>query len=486
MAVTSIWPIKGRIKSVIDYARNPEKTTAEGLVKQSSLHVIDGVVEYAADELKTEERRYVTAINCQEETAAQQFMETKNYWSRVRQTNITGGRVCYHGYQSFAPGEVTAEIAHKIGVELATRLWGDRFEVIVATHCNTDCFHNHFVLNSVSQADGLKFDNRRSDYLAMREMSDRLCLKYGLSLVETEPPGRKRNHGEYLAEQNGKPTVRSLIKQDIDEAIKASVTTEEFFARLKEKGYEIKLRSDAGTILKYPSIRPPEAKGFFRFHKLGKGYDLDNILEQVTDNYRRQMPFPEEAQKELRRYRERTAPKEKSKGFHALYIRYCYELHILVKFPASVKRVSSFMREDLTRMQKLDEQTRLLAENRIETREDMDVFRGRQMGDIEDLTQKRSELRNELKRVQRKGDSEAALDIKAHISDLSARIKKKKRWLFLCDCIEARSAPMEQALAELEEQQKTQEKEESVNEQLLGRSSRAGREDVSGRRGGGR
>ena len=485
--MTSLWPIKGRIDKVLDYACNPEKVTEAGFQKQAELHAIEGVMEYAANDMKTEERRYVTVLNVRsEEEAAKQFAETKDYWTRVSGKTKTGGRICFHGYQSFAAGEVTAEQAHQIGVELAQRLWGDRFEVLIATHCNTGHYHNHLILNSVSWRDGLKFDNRRSDYLAMRDMSDRLCLKYGLSLAEPENSSRGKNHAEYLAEKNGKPTVRGLIRQDIDEAIKASVTTEEFFAWLRKKGYEVKLRSDSGTILKYPSLRPPDAKGFFRFHKLGEGYALEDILEKVANNYRRQLPFPEKEQEELKRYRERTAPKEKLKGLHALYIRYCYELHILVKFPASVKRVSFFMREDLTRMEKLDEQTRFLAENKLETKEDLEDFRGRTTREIEDLTQKRSELRNELKRVQRKGDSEAALDIKALISDLSARIKKKKRWLFLCDCIEARSAPMELALAELEEQQKTQEKEESVNEQLLGRSSRAGREDVSGRRGGGR
>ena len=485
--MTSIWPIKGRIDKVINYARNPEKVTEAIFQKQAELHTIDSVMQYAANDMKTEQRSYVTVLNVRsEEEAAKQFAETKDYWTRVSGEKKTGGRICFHGYQSFAAGEVTAEQAHQIGVELAQRLWGDRFEVLIATHCNTGHYHNHLILNSVSWRDGLKFANRRSDYLAMREMSDRLCLKYGLSLVEPKVSSRGKNYAEYMAEQNGKPTIRGLIRQDIDEAIKASVTTEEFFARLKEKGYEIKLRSDFGTQLKYPSLRPPDAKGFFRFHKLGEGYSLEDILEKVAKNYRRQLPFPEDEQEELKHYRERTAPKEKLKGLQALNIRYCYELHILTRFPASVKRVSFFMREDLTRLEKLDEQARFLAENKIERKEELEDFRSQTSSEIEELTKKRTALRNELKRVLRKEDRDAAQDIKAHISALSAQIKKKKRWLFLCECIEARSAPMEQALADLEAQQKTQEKEESLNEQLLGRSGRTGREDVSGGRGGGR
>ena len=131
MAVTSLWPIRGRVDHVIDYARNPEKTTQAGYGEQAALHTIDGVMEYAADEMKTERRSYVSCLNCREEIAAAQFMETKRLWGK------TDGRVCYHGYQSFRADEVTAETAHEIGVRLAEELWGDRFEVLVATHCNT-------------------------------------------------------------------------------------------------------------------------------------------------------------------------------------------------------------------------------------------------------------------------------------------------------------------------------------------------------------
>lgn len=94
MAVTSIWPIKGRVDKVINYARNPGKTHDKE--KLSELHEIEGVVEYAADEMKTEKRAYVTCLNLHsEETAAQEFMETK------RLMHNEGGRSCYHGYQSF-------------------------------------------------------------------------------------------------------------------------------------------------------------------------------------------------------------------------------------------------------------------------------------------------------------------------------------------------------------------------------------------------
>lgn len=172
MAVTSIWPIKNNrklttIKRVIDYARNPEKTVERDPEALTPLHAINGVVEYVANQMKTEKRAYVSCFNCtSEETAAKEFMQVKEYWGK------TDGRLCFHGYQSFKAGEVDAETAHAIGVKLAERLWADRFQVVVATHCNTGHYHTHFILNSVSFVDGYHFDNKRADYLAMREESD--------------------------------------------------------------------------------------------------------------------------------------------------------------------------------------------------------------------------------------------------------------------------------------------------------------------------
>ena len=151
------------------YAINPEKTSEESREKTAALHAIDNVVEYTADNLKTEKRMYVSGVNCQIPFAKEQFMETKRRFGKM------DSRTCYHGYQSFRAGEVDADTAHRIGVELAKELWGDRFEVVVATHLNTDHYHNHFVINSVSSVDGRKFSNRKPDYARMREVSDRLC-----------------------------------------------------------------------------------------------------------------------------------------------------------------------------------------------------------------------------------------------------------------------------------------------------------------------
>ena len=172
MAVTAIWPVKSRLDKVISYVQNPEKITEEYYAENAAMHIIDGILEYAGDDSKTERREYVSCINCSESTATKEFLETKKLWKK------NNGRLCYHGYQSFKPGEVNAQMAHNIGVDLANRLWGDRFQVVVATHCNTGVYHNHFVINSVSFRDGGKFYNSHEDYRRMREVSDQICREH--------------------------------------------------------------------------------------------------------------------------------------------------------------------------------------------------------------------------------------------------------------------------------------------------------------------
>ena len=318
MAVTSIWPIKGRVDKVINYARNPEKTHDKE--RLSELHEIEGVVEYAADEMKTEKRAYVTCLNLHsEETAAQEFMETK------RLMHNEGGRSCYHGYQSFKADEVDADTAHSIGVALARELWGDRFQVVIATHCNTGHYHNHFVINSVSDVDGKKFYNSPADYRRMREVSDRLCREAKISVIEC-PADRRANYGEWLAEKNGKPTMRNRIREDIDRAILASTTEREFLRVMKEMGYEVITKTPKGSPRVHPIVRIVDGGKNFRLDKLGEYYELDSIKQRIQNNYRRKTPFPKVAEDTKAPYYQYKEKAKKATGLYALYLYYCYML----------------------------------------------------------------------------------------------------------------------------------------------------------------
>lgn len=473
MAVTSIWPIKGRFDKIITYVRNPEKTTEATLPDMTALHAINDVVEYTMDEVKTEQRSYVSCIECTEETAAQKFLQTKRFWGK------TDGRVCYHGYQSFREGEVTAEQAHQIGVALAQELWGDRFEVVVATHCNTNHYHNHFVINSVSFMDGRKFYNSREDYRRMREVSDRLCREAKISVIE-KPGSKSKHYGEWRAEKNGKPTRRGSIRADIDRAIASSTTEQGFIQTMKEMGYEFETRTESGARLKYPKLKPPGAKGFFRFHKLGEGYSLEEVIDRIYDNVRKQQPFPEAEKEAAARLRKemRSHPAMKCRGLRSLYFRYCYELHIIVKHPASVKRVSFLLREDVSRMDRYIAQTRLLGREQIETGEQLVSFQSSLEEKMKALARQRTELRNKLKIATRNGNSEEVGLLKKQIAEITAEIKAARKEVILCKDIAERSG---QVAANLEQIDHEIERKETKHDEHIRRSSRPGREDDSKR-----
>ncbi len=436
MAVTSIWPIKGRIDGVINYARNPEKTTEKAMADVMAMHTIKNVMEYTANDIKTEQRKYVTGINCSEETAASEFMNTKILW------NKTGGRQCYHGYQSFAHDEITAEVAHEIGVRLAERLWGDRFEVLVATHLNTGHYHSHFVINSVSFADGYKFYNSPDDYKKMKQISDELCREYGLSVI-TEPRGKSKGYAERKAEKAGQPTIRDTVRRDIDAAIKASVTQQQFIRVMEMMGYQFKLYDTSGERLKYPAIKPPGAKGYFRFHKLGADYELPIIVQRIKRNWTREEPFPDMyAQKRYFKGKMNGSFETvlKKNSLYGLYMRYRYELIKIKKHPTSVRRIPMSMREDIVKMDSFMKQSETLGKYRIETIGQLTDTKALLTEKISQLTADRNDLRNALRRTQRAGNEPEPAKFKEQITDISNQIKALRKEIDCLEKVEQRSA----------------------------------------------
>ena len=441
MAVTSLWPIKGRVDKVITYVRNPEKITEEYYSENAALHVIDGVVQYAADDTKTERREYVSCLNCDEATATEQFVLAKKMFRKE------DGRLCYHGYQSFKPGEINAQTAHEIGVELARRLWGDRFQVVIATHCNTGTYHNHFVLNSVSFRDGLKFYNLRSDYLAMRAASDELCRNYGISVIE-DPQQRKKNYGLRKAEQQGLLTQSQMIRNDIDRAVRASWTPQQFAAAMREMGYTIRVTGESGARLKHPTVMPPGSKKNFRFDSLGDGYDLESILDRVCRNWRRE-PLYETQKPVFRSYKMDRKPVKKLTGLRALYFRYCILLGTIKNKPERVKKVSWLLREDLIKLDRYIAQAKLLIDNKIETVEELDAYKGSVEERLAALEADRTACRNILRRTTSRENGPSDEELKAKIKRLSGELKKARKELEYCSDIAKRSAQIHRSLAEL-------------------------------------
>ena len=465
MAVTSIWPITGNPNGVIEYAINPEKTSADSREETAALHAIDKVMEYTADDLKTEKRMYVSGVNCQIPHAKEQFMETKRRFGKM------DGRTCYHGYQSFRAGEVDADTAHRIGVELAKELWGDQFEVVVATHLNTDHYHNHFVINSVSSVDGRKFSNRKPDYARMREVSDRLCKEHQLSVIKN-PKGKGKSYSQWSAEKNGKPTYPSLVKADIDRAILASTTMRDFQRVMEQMGYTFKWFKKNGQQLEHQVAIPPGAKKGVRLDRLGEEYTFDGITQRILRNMRKRIPFPEAENRRLGRYRYRGNFKKhkKATGLRALYFYYCYRLKIIVKHPASTKKVLGVLREDIVKLDQRIAETRFLGKYKIETADDLAGRKQYADNQIQVLTDQRKDLRNALKRIIRKGDAAEIEATKEKISALTDELIKLRKEVKLCDSIAERSGLVKEGLEAIIEQDTSERKEKNQYEHSRRRS----------------
>ena len=138
----------------------------------------------------------------------------------------------------------------------------------------------------------------------------------------------------------------------------------------------------------------------------------------------KRVPFPEAEQEAASRLRQEmwSHPTMKCKGLRALYFRYCYELHIIVKHPASVKQVAFLLREDVKKMERYIAQTRLLGREGIDTGQQLEAYQNSLEDRMEQLTQQRREWRNRLKAAIRAGNGEAIDGLKSQIADLSAQI----------------------------------------------------------------
>ena len=397
MATTGFWPVKGRLKDVIDYAENPDKTNDRKYLDEDLYRTL----EYAANAEKTDQRMYVTALNCPLETACQSMMETKKRFGKLK------GNVAYHGYQSFRPGELTPETCHEIGIETARRMWPD-YEVVVTTHLNTDSLHNHFVVNSVSFKTGEKFQNKIRDHVRLREVSDALCQDYELSVLGKSKLYQTEKDA-YWVRKAGKLTHRDILKQDIEECLAYVYKTDELLQRLRQKGYIVVRDYDN----KHISVRAPDWSRAVRLDSIG--YPMNKIQSILRDHL--------DDNHFLIVYNSHLPPKRKQLPLLSLELQLDYDIrharetgtvlldlvfYLVLRLLGltqdedakrqNIQPLSPSMRMELAKLDQLIEEQKLLTGKGIRSVQELSAFQEETEEKIKGLEAERHHCRNQLRR----------------------------------------------------------------------------------------
>ena len=273
----------------------------------------------------------------------------------------------------------------------------------------------------------------------IRAVSDKLCRKYRLSVIDTENSNHvAKPYAEWLAEKNNHPTWRTAIRQDVDEAIQQSLTWRQFLSAMERKGYEVRMGR------KYPVLRPPGKERFVRFKTLGKRYTPEAIQTRILypRSYRPYVENPPIIQHG--RLRSGKKPCRKLTGLRALYYRYLYELGALPRKPS---RPSYAVRQDTYKLNQRIRQMEFLSHYSIDTLAQLETYRQAKLDEIIQLTAERKSL------YKTNPDS-------PRIQQVNTALKQLRQEERLCRKIAEHSLEVQQHLTEARRDRAEQQKQE--------------------------
>ena len=434
MAITKILPVRGQLKGCLDYAANPQKTEYLSAANMQRL------IHYTQNEDKTEHQLYVSGFNCDPQNAYYLMQATKRRWGKP----LDSGNVGYHIIQSFKPGEATPDQVHEIGCEFARRFLADRFECTVSTHLDKGHLHNHIVVNSVSFMDGRMFRNDFTTYYkGIRAVSDELCRENRLSVVETD--GHGKSYGEWKHEKEGLPTLRGMVKADVEVAMTTADSFSGFIEELQKMGYEVKY----GPQVTHITVRHKEAKKNVRLDRLDAHYSEAALreyfekLRELPPEWRRECKQqtspkpprwqPKAAYKPIQRrarYRGHLPAKcGKITGFMACYYHYCALLRKAYRGKVS-RRSYYLLRENFIKFNRYRQQCDLIWEQKITTVDELLAYKEQLQTVYGDLTAQR-------KALYRAKNIPGCPERSEQIQTLTARIRALRRNIGICANIEA-------------------------------------------------
>lgn len=266
----------------------PQKTLKYVLSERTSSSK-KTVIDYALSKEKT----IASSLNCSVQNAHEQFQTVREFFNKDKD------RLMYHAIQNFGV-KIDPVVANEIGKKLSEKLFDD-YQVVITTHSDTAYTHNHIVINAVSFRNGKKFHCSDEFYEKFKQISDELCIEYGLPVIsKTKVLGvldqDKKNNEEqkfnnktdyrntvsFNKKEKKSKSVRDIIRYDIDQAIEKSNNFDHFLSLLKEIGYSAKYKKKNGSRLKYMAFKPSFSDRFFRDASLGLEYNRASIEKRIA------------------------------------------------------------------------------------------------------------------------------------------------------------------------------------------------------------
>lgn len=230
---------------------------------------LDNAIAYVVNGAKTEDKTLLSSFACSQDPsiASWQFEQKKNAMHDSRINTLA-----HHLIQSFLPGEVDANTAHKIGVELADKYLGGRYQYVIATHVDKGHIHNHIIFNAISINQKQIYKSYKKSYYDIRNLSDELCKEHGLYVIPPSP-NRGQSFYEYTQAKQG-TSYKAKLKETIDNLIPFCKDYEDLIKRLEHAGYEIKRG-------KYISVITSNQERFTRIKTLGIDYTEEVLIDRI-------------------------------------------------------------------------------------------------------------------------------------------------------------------------------------------------------------
>lgn len=355
-------------------------------VKFSGKH-LKQAIEYIIDNGKTQDGRFVTGINCQPEKAFEQMKATKLKFGKADK------RQGYHLIISFEEGEVAPDTAFEIIGKFVQEYLGEGYEAIYTVHDNTVHVHGHIIFNSVNYVTGRKFRYEKGDWAkSIQPITNRLCTEYGLSTIDIEQHGRKRNerYKDWNEFRDGKLIWRDMIKRDLDACIMQSDSFEEFLDLLVEKGYDIKHN-------KYLAVKPQGMQRFCRCKSFGEQYTEERIRRRIAEEDMLSYANRNQKDNSFEKVKDEFLRRTKLSGIQKMYYARVCRIRRLERLPYSK---AWEYREEIRKLQEYHDRYLFLVKNNIHSFTELVAVSGNLESKVKECQTERRQLYREKKQLE--------------------------------------------------------------------------------------